>query len=158
MDASFQVADWLTLGGSYAYTDARYTDPVGSAVGQTFVFGPHADAPEHQGSLFAQTNSDLGSLGQLNVRAQVYSQSEFFYSNNNDTTLPGTEIEGYTLAKLRVDLDQACGTELMLVLFVNNPNDEEYYTGGLPLGQVSGSNAAIPAAPRMWGLELRYNF
>ena len=158
LDGTFELTDWLQVGGSFAYTDARYTDPLGSAVGQTFVFGPHADAPEAAGSFFVQTDHDLGDAGNLVVRGQFYSQSSFFYSNNNDTVLPGTSIDGYSLVNVRAELKDAFGSGLSLALYANNLFEEEYFVGGLPLGQVSGTNATIPGAPRMYGFELGVEF
>lgn len=158
LDGSFGLASWFDVGGAFTYTKARYTDNRALVGGQNFFFAPYADAPKFTGSFYARASTDVGEAGNLALRGEVYAQSHFFYSNLNATVLPGTRIDGYKLVNVRAEWNKIFGSQVNAALYVNNLTKEQYYTGGIALGQVTGSNATIPGAPRMYGFELGVNF
>lgn len=158
LDTQFDVTDWLQVGATYAYTDARFTDPVGDVIGYTFEFGPYADAPENMWSLYFLTQTAIDRVGNLTFRGDFYSTDDTYFSNLNDSIGPGTELEGYELLNLRVALEDIAGTRFSAAAFVSNATDEEYERGGLPLAGVTATNATVQGAPRTYGIEVKYEF
>lgn len=158
VDANLGLAEWLNVGGAFAYTDARFTDNRALVGGQNFFFGPYADSPKYTGSAYARAGTEIGEAGEIAVRGEVYAQSHFYYSNLHNTVLPGTKIDGYQLVNLRGEWNGILGSRVSAALYVNNLTKEKYYVGGIALGQVTGSNAAIPGAPRMYGFEVKAEF
>ncbi len=158
IDANFRLAPWFEMGGAFAYTNARYTDNRALVGGQSFFFDPYADAPKYSGSAYTRATTDIGEAGNIALRGEVYAQSHFFYSNLNNTVLPGTRISGYHLVNVRAEWNEIFGSKVGAAFYVNNLTKEKYYTGGIALGEVTGSNATIPGAPRMYGFELKVGF
>ena len=159
LDGSVDVMRWLELGASISYADARYTDPHATVAGATFYFGPYADTPRETGTVYFRAHQDLpASQGELALRGQIYAQSSFFYSNLNNTTVPGCEIAGYSIINLRAEWNGIRGSKLNAALYVDNVADKEYEVGGFPLGAVTGSNATLPGTPRMFGADLNIKF
>lgn len=157
-NATIRPADWLELGGTVAYTDARYTSNT-ATVGNILVeFGPYGDVPEWTASAFAKITKDLSYGSQISLRADLYTQSRFFYSNAAATILPGTDIDGYTTVDLRAEWSNAFGSGIGITGFVKNLTDEEYNVGGFALGAVNAINAVLPGLPRMYGVELSVKF
>jgi iron complex outermembrane receptor protein len=158
-DSAFNLERWLEVGASMSYADARYTDPRAVVAGADFIFGPYADTPKVTGSAYFRLSSNLPeSRGELALRGQFYAQSYFYYSNLNDTIVPGCRIAGYGLLNMRAEWNGMYGSKLNGALYVNNLTDKDYNVGGFPLGAVTGSNAVLPGTPRMFGLELSYKF
>jgi len=159
IDSSFNVMKWLEVGASMSYADARYTDPKALVAGANFIFGPYADSPKTTGSAYFRASTNLGeSRGEVALRGQIYAQSYFYYSNLNDTIVPGCKIAGYSLINLRAEWNGMAGSKVNGALYVNNVTDKDYEVGGFPLGAVTGSNATLPGTPRMFGLELGMKF
>lgn len=158
VDGNFGLTPWLDIGGAFTYTNARYTDNRALVGGQNFFFAPYADTPKYSGSIFAKASTDVGTAGSVGLRGEVYAQSHFYYSNLNATVLPGTRIDGYKVVNLRAEWNEMFGSRVSAAFYVNNLTKEEYSTGGIALGQVTGSNATIPGAPRMYGFEISTRF
>jgi iron complex outermembrane receptor protein len=159
IQAQIEPTDWLTTGFNIAYTDAEFTKNAATIFSVTNTFGPYPDTPEWSTSAFVQVGLPVPSnWGDMSFRADVYDQTEFFYSSQNDTINPGSELPGYTLVNLRLNWDKIAGSNVGASAFVSNVTDEVYYTGGLALGSVLGLNQAIPGRPRMAGVELRVPF
>ena len=158
LDGDFRPASWLDVGGAFTYTNARYTDNRALVGGINYFFGPYADAPKYSGSIFARASTHIGDKGELALRGEIYAQSSFEYSNLGSTLLPNTTIAGYNLVNVRAEWNGMFGSQVNSTFFVNNLTKTEYYTGGIALGQVTGSNATIPGAPRMFGFEVSTKF
>lgn len=152
------AAEWLELGGTVAYTDARYTANTATVGNVVVEFGPYGDVPEWTASAFAKATHQLSDGSELSFRADVYTQSEFFFSNAAATILPGTDIDGYTTVDLRADWSNVLGSDVAISAFVKNLTDEEYNVGGFALGAVNAINAVLPGLPRMYGVELNLEF
>ena len=161
IEADFQVkpVDWLTLGGSANYNNARFTDGRSVLFGSAVNYGPYADTPKFSGSAFAQVSVPLaGNLGDVIVRGDVYHQSGFYFSNLGDTLNPGAYIPGYELLNARIDWNNVAGGPISLGVFGRNLTNKIYYTGGLPERQNSSGNYAAYGAPRQYGVEARVKF
>lgn len=158
-DFSIRPASWLQLGGTIAYTDARYTKNTAVVGNTTVQFGPYGDVPKWTGSAFAKVEHELGGdAGTVSLRGDVYKQSRFFYSNAANTILPGTSIKGYTLVDLRAEWSEIGGSQFGIAAYVKNLTDKKYSLGGFALGAVSAINATLPGLPRMYGVELNAKF
>jgi iron complex outermembrane recepter protein len=158
LDFKFSVNDWLTLGGAYAYTDARFTDPTADLAGFTGDFGKYGDSPDRSISLYASTEHELDGVGTLATRVDWYKVSDAYYTNTSESVNPDTTVPGYELLNLRVALNDINGSNLSIAGYVRNALDEEYIRGGLPLGGVIGVNSVILGEPRTAGLDLTYKF
>ncbi|TAK35090.1 MAG: hypothetical protein EPO21_07400 [Chloroflexota bacterium] len=162
IETDFQIlpTDWLRLGGSYAYTDARFVDNVGVLYGIPALFGPYADAPRHAGSLFGEITAPLpDNMGVLTFRVDGYAQSYFYFSNRARTFDPGTKIPGYTLINMRLDWQDPIGIEgLTVSAFAKNLMDKPYWTGGAPGAQVAGLVSASFGPPRTYGVGFRFGW
>jgi iron complex outermembrane recepter protein len=158
LDGSISPISWLDLGGSFAYTDAKYTDAHATVAGANFLFGPYGDAPKMQGSAYLKVSNKLGEVGTLAFRAEIYGQSYFYYSNLANTIVPNARIAGYGLVNVRAEWNEINGSRVNLAAYINNVANKEYETGGFPLGAVTGSNGTNPGVPRMFGIEAGVKF
>ena len=158
LDASFEPAEWLQLGGSFAYTDAKYTDPLALYGGQTFYFGPYSDTPETSYSLFFNVSKDMGDMGELSLRGELYAQDEWYYSQTADSASPNTTIPSYELINVRAEWSGMYGTDVNLAFFARNLTEEKYFAGGNSNALTGGMNSIIPGQPRMMGVEVSYSY
>jgi iron complex outermembrane receptor protein len=159
LDGNIDVAPWLTLGGAYSYTNARYTDPRASVAGANFIFGPYADSPKNTGSAYFRAHHTLtGNQGELVLRGEFYAQSKFYFSNLNATIVPGAQIDGYSLVNVRAEWNNAMGSGISFSAYASNLTNKNYLTGGFPLAAVTGSNSVLPGTPRMYGVEVGFKF
>ena len=130
LDASFEPTEWLQIGGSFAYTDAKYTDPLALYGGQTFYFGPYSDTPETSYSLFFNVAKDIGDMGELSLRGELYAQDEWYYSQTADSASPNTTIPSYELINMRAEWSGMYGTNVSMAVFARNLTEEKYFAGG----------------------------
>lgn len=158
IEAVFDLTEWFQIGGTFAHTDARYTNPQAIFGGQEFTFGPYSDTPENSGSLYFKVQKSTVGLGDLALRAEIYAQDAWHYSNTGDTTAPLTEIDGYEIVNVRAEWNNMFGSNVGAALFGRNLTEEEFYVGGNSNASTGGFNAIIPGEPRMWGLEMYYRF
>jgi iron complex outermembrane receptor protein len=159
IDATFQLRHWLEVGGAFAYTDAKYTDPRAVVASTNFIFGPYADSPKTTASAFFRTATELGAnRGELAFRGEVYNQSSFFYSNLAASLVPNAKINGYSVINVRAELNGIAGSKVDAAIYAKNVTDKEYEVGGFPLGAVTGSNGTLPGTPRMIGVEIGVKF
>ena len=127
LDATLRPADWLTLGGSATYTDAKFTDNESRLFGNPVFYGPFGDVPEFSGNVFADATQTLpGDLGSLNYHVDLYHQSSFWFSNLGGTIQPGTQIPAYTLVNARLDWVNMFDSGVKASLFVKNLTNKLY--------------------------------
>jgi iron complex outermembrane receptor protein len=158
-EAEVRPLQWLSVGGTLAFADARYTNPTVSYFGNTLGFGPFGDTPRWSGTVYAQATESLPErLGDLSLRGDYYLQSDQYFSNLNNTINPGTLLPSYKLINLKLDWTKIGGTGLGGGLYVRNLANERYYVGGIPQGADLGLNQASPGRPRMYGIDLKYSF
>lgn len=159
LDATLRPADWLTLGGSATYTDAKFTDNESRLFGNPVFYGPFGDVPKFSGNVFADASQSLpGDLGSLNYHVDLYHQSSFYFSNLGATIQPGTQIPGYTLVNMRLDWADMFGSGVKASLFVKNLTNKLYYTGGSAGAQNFSVESAGFGQPRTYGVVLRADF
>jgi len=159
VEASIAPADWLEMGVNGAYTDATFKDGNVTLFGVDYSYSPVANTPEYSGSAYAKLYFlQGGDAGDLSLRAEVYSQSSFYFSNTADSIGPDTKLDGYDLVNARLEWSGIFGTKVSGALWANNLTDEEYFVGGMALASSLGHNAAAVGEPRMYGAELTYEF
>ncbi len=157
-DGEVKPTNWLSVGGSLTYTNAEFTDNVVSVLGNPAVaFGPYPDTPEWSAAAYADVRLPLNDRFDLAVRADVYHQTSNFFSSTGNTLNPGTEIPEYTVANLRVALENP-DSGWSFAAHVKNAFDETYYVGGIGFASLFAVNTVIPGAPRTWMIEARRSF
>jgi len=157
-ELNFEIVavDWLRVGTNVAYTDAVFSEPVATVLGQPLVFTQYADTPRWTGAIFASARLPVPtSTGGMSVRADVYSQST---ENFSSIDLPGTTLPAYTTVNLRYDWQNILQTKASVALYAKNLLNREYFAGGFALGATIGENLAIAGAPRTFGVDLNYKF
>jgi len=128
-------------------------------VAHDLTLGPYGDTSKETGSAYFRIAPHLpGDAGEAYLRAEVFSQSEFFYTNLNDTLTPGTRIPGYTLGNVSVGWNNIFQSKVAVSAYVHNVTGKEYYTGGLGLGAVIGVNSTLPGLPRIFGADVSVKF
>ena len=159
IDGSIMATDWLEIGGQVSYTDAEFTDGNINLFGNPYSYGPFGDTPEQSGVVYAQvylpTSDDIG---EVTARAEVYAQTEQYFSNTADSIAPDTRLPGYTLVSGRLQWAGIMGSNVTAALFGKNLTDEEYFVGGMTLASALGHNAAAVGEPRTYGIELSYRY
>ncbi len=158
-DAFVRPVSWLELGGSVAYADARFTSPRVTFFGNTVDFGPYADTPRWSGSAYTQISAPLaGDAGTVVLRAELYGQTGQFFSNLNDSINPETRLPGYVLGNVRVSWEEPFSTPITISGFAKNIGNRGYWVGGVPEGANLGVNIASWGQPRMYGMEIKFEF
>lgn len=159
VDGSLRPADWLELGASGAYTDAKYTCDTAVLFGQTFKFGPYPDTPKWSGTAYGMITVPLASsAGDVSLRVEAYGQTGQYFSSTAGTTTPRTRLPGYVLLNGKFDVANIGGSGLTFGLFAKNVLNKGYFLGGLPQGVAFGINAAAIGEPRTYGAELKAAF
>jgi iron complex outermembrane recepter protein len=158
-DFNIRPINWLVVGASAAYTDARFTDATSTLFGNPVTYGPFGEVPRFSGSVFADTQWKLpDNKGSVNLHADVYGQSAFYFSNLGATVLPGTELPAYTLINMRLDWADILGKGVKVGLFVKNLANRLYYTGGDAAALDFSVDSAAFGAPRTFGIAIREDF
>lgn len=165
VDGDINLVDWLKLGFSGAYTDAKYTRNIVDLSGQTGVpgltvpFDSYPDAPKISGSLYVDLTLPVpDSYGRVHLRADSFSQSSSFFSNNNESLTPGTKVKGYTTVALRLGWEDILGSKLSASVYAKNVFNRLYYQAGYVEGNSGGFNTVIVGEPRTIGAELSFKF
>ena len=158
LDGSIDPTEWLSLGGSVNYTDARFTSNVVQVVNNpAAAFDTYPDTPKWSGVAYANLKAPLTERLTASLRGDVYAQSFTYFSSTAKSLTLGARIPGYTLVNLRAGLgDEAAGWSLAAI--VKNVFDKTYYTGGVGFANIFSLNTAVPGEPRTWMAEARYKF
>ena len=158
-DMSARPAEWLTLGASISYTNARFTDNVVKVPGNPpLIYNQYADVPKWSGSLNAELSRTLENhAGTLSLRGDLYFQSKNYFANLG-TLIPGTDIAGYQTFGARLAWSEVFGSKVTAAIWGRNLTNTKYYSGGNPTGLSAGFNQAFPGFPRTFGGELKIAF
>ena len=156
LDGQFSPAQWLTLGGSFNYTHARFSSAPAAVNGQTQVFDQVPDTPETSGTIFGDIEVPVSGGVSALLHGDVYHQSRNFTAPRSSNNA-GSVIPKYTLVNLRAGLgDKDVGWSLTANL--KNVFDKTYFVGGLPTGEIFQINTLIPGEPRTFTVEARFKF
>jgi iron complex outermembrane receptor protein len=165
VDGDIQAVDWLRVGFSGAYTDAKYTKNLVDLSSQTGVpgniipFESYPDSPKLSGSLYADFSLPVPEeYGNVHLRADSFTQSHSFFSNTNTTITPETRIKGYTTVALRLSWDKIMGSRFSAGVYAKNITDKLYCSSGYVEGGSGGFNTVIVGEPRTIGGEVSVKF
>ncbi len=117
-----------------------------------------AEVPETTISLGLQY-SWLSSIGAITPRIDYFYTSEIFMGLDAGAwgVKEQATFDSYELINAR--LSWLSPEENMEVsAYANNLSDEEYFYGAMATGDTIGSFVVSKAPPRMYGMEMRYNF
>lgn len=158
LDGAIEPAEWLTIGGSINYTDARFTDNIVEVVGNpAAAFDTYPDTPEWSGVFYADVEAPISERLTVNLRGDVYVQTRTYFSSTALSLTRGAEIPGYELVNLRLGIDdEVAGWSLAGI--VRNAFDTVFYTGGVGFGNIFSLNTAVPGEPRTFLVEARLRF
>jgi len=164
-DGDFKLSEWLEIGFSGAYTDAKFTKNIvdlSSATGVpgfTIPFDTYTDAPKWAGSVFAEIGLPVPeNVGEVKFRADAFGQTKTYFSNNEGSITPRTQLPGYVTVDLRLSWADVMGSNLTIAAFAKNIFDELYYNSGYVEGAAGGFNTAIWGEPQTFGAEVTYRF
>jgi iron complex outermembrane receptor protein len=164
-DGDLMPTDWLKLGFSGAYTDAKYTKNLVDLSVQTgtpgFIvpFDSYPDAPEWSGAIYADVTLPVpAKWGDMHFRVDSFSQTSSYFSNNDHSITPGTRIKGYTTVAARLSWNEIMGSGVSLGVYAKNLFDRKYYQAGYVEGASGGFNTVIPGEPQTFGAELTMKF
>ncbi len=160
IDTVLGLTSWLDVGFNLAHTDARYTRPIVPIpfVG-TLSVDSYPDAPRWAGSAFGVLKIPVpDTIGMVNLRADYYQQSSFFFSNTNGTATPNTQLDGYSTLAMRLSWDEIMKSSVSAAVFARNLTNNTFYVSGYALGASNGVNTAYPGEPQTFGVELSVKF
>ncbi len=164
-DANFQPANWFEFGFSGAYTDAKFTKNVvdlSSATGVAGLkipFDTYTDAPKWAGSVYTVIGLPIPEeLGQVKLRTDVFGQTKTYFSNNEGSITPRTQLRKYMTVDMRLSWDNISGSNISIAAYVKNLFDKLYYNSGYVEGASGGFNTAIWGEPQTFGAEITYRF
>jgi iron complex outermembrane receptor protein len=177
VEVSLIPVEGFTLGGTFAYTDAKFdfvdssgftsggapADPCNPTLAKSAGFcsaNRFNSVPETQFTLSAEYRLPVSEdLGEMSIGALLYSQSSV--ALNDTSKLNPSSVEGgFTTLDLTANWRNVMGQPVDLGFFVTNVTDELYRIGTNDLLQTSsvGTQGAIYSAPRMFGFSLKYRF
>jgi iron complex outermembrane receptor protein len=181
MEFTLYPVENLQLNVNYALTNAKYKEWTSTYAGaggvlQTvdLTYRRLANTPRHQLSGTVRFTFPVAKkYGEPSLALSYYYQSlvggsrvanpvcgtdgllaECLYTDRENT------VAGYTLLNLRAEWNNVMDTGADLLFFVDNLADKKRYSGYLTAYQAAnlGYKSAIPAPPRMWGVQLRLPF
>jgi iron complex outermembrane recepter protein len=164
-DAELRPSDWLSIGGTFNYTNAVYTngqvlvpalDATGNQIAIPQLFDRVPDTPRTSGSVFADITVPVSSSVNFLLHGDLFFQSKSF-TNARSGNFSGTTISSYQLANFRVGIeDKDAGWALSVN--VKNAFDKDFYVGGFATGEIYQVNTLVPGEPRQVLAEVRYKF
>ena len=157
LDGTINPASWLSMGGSVNYTDAKFTKPNVTVLGNAVRFGPYADTPEWSGSVFAEVKVPVSDRIEASLRGDVYAQTKSFIGSTNDTINKQSDIPGYAIANFRLGIEDT-KTGWSIAGIVKNAFDRTYYVGGIAFWQLLSLNTVVPGEPRTFLVEAKLKF
>ena len=152
LDTVISPLEWLNVGGSANFTDARFTNGLVNGV----VFTTYPDTPRWSGDVFAEIVVPVTASINASLRGDYYGQSHIYGISNANLNL-GAVLPGYQLGNLRFTVeDKKAGWSV--IGNIKNIANEIYYVGGEDVALLEGWNTAVPGLPRTYTIEARYSF
>ena len=156
VDASVRPIHNLEISGSYAYTDAIYTNFVSGAT--VFSNTRMVRTPKHSFDLSLQYTAELDDDTSLIFNSDYNYRSHFFFEAGQgdpkyDALIPRTREPGYGIANSRVTFQHG---PMEASLWMRNIFDTRYRSYIQKFGAVQ--LIAFPGEPRTYGASLAYKF
>jgi iron complex outermembrane receptor protein len=163
IDSAITLFDSLNLSVGYTYLDTKIkklvapSSPIYDIDLLAHEGDPLPQVPKNRVTASAKYTLPLGdSAGRLSVGATfVHTDRQFFNRNSNPAYLylPATD-----LLNLNANWDDVLGAPVDLAVFVTNVTNELVPVTNGGEYQSLGYESQQYAAPRMWGVRLRYKF
>lgn len=166
LDANLRVKNFLSINGSYAFTDGKYVKftnappPLEETGGASFKDISGTELPgisKHSFSLGAEyTTKEFTFLGQKSkffIAFDTYYRSSFSSSPSKSQYL---NVDGYALLNARAGFRASEG--LTLFVWGRNILDKDYFEQLLPGGGNVGHYAAVLGDPATFGGTVRYTW
>jgi iron complex outermembrane receptor protein len=162
-DFTIKPTSYLRLGASGNYTKARYTNnavllTLPGQAPTTVFYGPFADVPKFSGTAFAEVSGDVGNLGNLSLRLDVYGQTKMNFSNVGATLNRLAVLPSYTLVNGKLGLSDIGGSGISAAISARNIFNKKYYAGGNAANSNILPNTVNAGASRTVMGELRFDF
>ncbi len=158
LELSYQITDNWSIDIGAALLDATYDeytdlDPLRPGLGFIDLSGNRLNrAPEHTINLGVNYTTELGALGLLTLRGEVFNSADVYYRQFNQ---PQDGQEAYTTYNAFATLDPA--GPISVRAFVRNITDEDLLLGVFSAGTIF-DRWAVYAPPRTWGVEISADF
>jgi len=157
----------LTIAATFNYTDASYdeftTSEVGTVNGLPGIIKydrsrePMGSTPKKSGSLSASYNINTEAAGIFVPRLSVYHRDEIYLGNDYvSPNFDKTTVPSYTLLSAR--LMWLPDDQWNVSAFVDNITDKDYLQGGFAQPDLMGGGDFVKGAPRLYGVEMFYEF
>lgn len=163
-EGSITVLRDLALSASGTYTDAHYkslsVNPIIASAGlipANAIFNKFPNVPAWTYSASIEFTPDLGSIGKLLARADIY-HSDKFWLNDRPAEDIAQIAPAYELVNARIGLREIAGSKLDFSLFVQNLFDKAYVAGTGGATPSLTMVTAVYGPPRIYGLEARIRF
>lgn len=148
--------DGFDLSAFFAYNGTEYDDYFDSSINVDRRNDSFAYAPKYTGGATARYTFPVGTGG-----SEAALQASYFYTSSIESTLGFqgvyTRLPSYEVVNARAELNSIGGSPASLAVFANNLLDKQYYTGAVAVATV-GAAVQVPGAPRLYGVELRFDF
>ena len=160
VDGSIGLTSWLNLSAIASYTNARYTQGLTDVHGLAQVdFNSYPDSPRWSETVAADVTLPVSAdVGKVLLHGEVYSQTHTYFSSNNGSVTPGTELGGYTNVNMRLSWNDIMQSKVSAGVYVKNLMNKLYYVSGFAMGAAGGYNTAYPGAPRTVAAEISVKF
>ncbi len=155
LEALATPLDGLSLGFTYGYLDSEYDEFISVDDAQDLSGNNLTRSPKNTFSLAAEYKMELGSGGELLLRADYSHQDKLFITPENR---PLDTLDSYNLLSARITYQTA--GNISLSLFGKNLTDEEYQLHIFDVDSVDRNNigSAVYADPRIWGITVGYKY
>lgn len=148
---------WVDLTLAYSYTDSKYTKVTDALAGAILQGAPFPYVPKNKLSVGVVAHLPMPeAMGRLTASAVYNMQSKQSIAQTNQTVYP--YIPGYDVVNLRLDWREVAGRPVTLSAFVTNATDNSYAVGQFDAYLAKGYVTRTFAEPRMYGIQVRYDF
>ncbi|MEI6277656.1 MAG: TonB-dependent receptor, partial [Prolixibacteraceae bacterium] len=150
----FAATKGLTVFANYAYLDAKFDN--NNSDGSTQLLAGHTFrlTPKHSGSAGISYQFGLGKVGSLALNLSATFKSKHFFDDENTA---GLYQDGYTLFNSALQYTSGNG-KYGLRFNMNNMTNEHFLIDAGNTGLAFGIPTFVPGAPKIFGVQLFYNF
>ncbi len=155
LEAEFavQLAPGIELAANYAFLDAKFTDYKNATLAGDDYTGNHLPgAPRQSGSISLQYDNPVSDDWNLFGRVEVVGRGRIFFAVDNDF-----DQGAISLLNMRVGLHTPDGP-WGIYLWGRNLTDQTYATDHYASPIIPGQVGHVLANPRMYGVEVKFNF
>lgn len=153
-DGRFEVADWLNVFGTYAYTLSEYDDEDDDGNALEFAGNRFRLTPENSFSIAADVHLPVGDEGEVFFVPSYTWKDDVFFEDDND---PWEFQEAFGLVNFKVGYEHN-GGQWGMSLYVENALDEEFLIDAGNTGGDFGIPTYIRGTPRMIGAGFQVKY